>query len=349
MKKAIFSIALAVLFPFTSLAQNDNSPAIEEMSIKGRVGYEYQGWEGMTSNDRTGFKGQYVYFSTSGRLGKTLSFEYRQRLDNIGSNVSFFDAAELLSVRWDVVPFLHLSTGKQLVALGGFENNTPTIDMYYGTEFWNQFNNYQYGASVEIDLGKHDNIILQGCNSPLRKAGTNHLYSGNLMWKGHHGFYSSYWSFNMHQYKYDGEKKWMNYVALGNRFNIGSFAYIDIDAMHRTNIDDIKYLKDYTVSAEVSVRPIKQLRAYAKITRDCNEEVKEDMIVTPGTVIKTVSGGLEYHSPLHRAGDVTAFVNGMYSWGDNTNATGSVFEKELRVEAGVKIDVDILGAFKSMR
>lgn len=323
---------------------------IEKMSVDGRFGYDYYVWDGMTSNDNTGFKGKYLSFSLSGHIVDNLSYEYRQRLDNIGTE-KFFDATELLNIKWGITKAIHLTAGKQLVAMGGFDYNTEPIDRYFTTEFLNQFSPYQFGVAFDFNLGKRDNIMIQGTNTPLKYTTSNHLYAGSLKWTGRHGFYTALWSVNMSQFKLPitSEKKWMNYVALGNKFNITPGIYIYVDAMNRMMIDDMKFLDDYSVSAELSAELGKGIRIHGKYTRDVNIDTKMDACVVYDTKLSTAFGGIEYKPLKHDAGDLTIFANGLYSWGENDNADGFTFEKEIRIEAGVKLHLDIIGAIKSIK
>lgn len=344
MKLHSLILGTALLWATSVCAQDNNRNIVNNLSIDGRVAYEYQGWDGMTSNTNTGFKGQYLYLSASGNFSDNVTFDYRQRLDQIGS-VPFFDATELLNISWAATRKLHISGGKQHVAIGGFEYNTAPIDLYYNSEFWNQFSRYELGVSIDYDISRHDNIRLQVNNSSFRKFSDNHTYGGNLLWTGKHGFYESSWSVNMTQYKKgEGEKKeWMNYIALGNRFNFCRSAYLSIDVINRTTIDDMKFAKNYSIMSELSVKPTNSVRVFAKYTRDCNEDTYEDLCITPGTELNIASGGIEYEPLKHQRGDLRLFLGGMYSWGKNTDIDyAKTFEKEFRVEAGIKFNFNVI-------
>lgn len=341
-------LSALLLLATSASAQDARKNVVRQMSIDGRVAYEYQGWDGMTSNTNTGFKGQYLYLRMNGNIADNVTYDYRQRLDQIGS-VPFFDATEVLDVTWHARKWLHLSMGKQLVALGGFEYNTLPIDLYYNSEIWSQFAPYQLGVSVGFDIGRRDNIRLQVNNSSFRYTSDNHTYGGNILWTGRHGFYDALWSASMIQYK-EGEgtqKKWMNYVVIGNRFNFCPEVCLSVDVMHRTDIDNIQFSKDYSVMSELSVKPSRDWRVFAKYTRDHNAGVGEDKLVSEGTSLNIGSGGVEFHPLKHNLGDLRIFASGMYAWGDNGNIDNArTFDKEFRVEAGIKFSIDVLGAVR---
>lgn len=331
-----------------SYAQDNMHEGINHMEVQGRFGYQYQTWDGLTSNDNSGFKGQNIYFTLDGLITKQLKYEYRQRLDNIGK-VKFFDATELLNVTWAASHHLYLSAGKQVFALGNSEIQTPMPQQYYCSEFRTMFNPYEFGASVDVKIGRRDDITLQVINSPLRNEFGN-LYGAGLMWTGRHGFYQAQWSVNAMQYKLSSisDKEMLNYIALSNRFTFMPGFYLNIDVMNRSTFDDLKFAKDYTASAELSAAPVKGLRIYGKYTRDANEDTAEDYMVTPGTELNTASAGIEYETMDHSLGQVCVFATGMYSWGENTSPAGGIYEKEIRVQAGVKMNLDIIGSIESI-
>lgn len=350
MKKYITSIILAIYSAYISSAQETSpSSLVDEATIQARLGFEYQGWDGMTSNDNTGFKGKYLLLNLSGHLAENLSYQYRQRLDKIGTE-RFFDGTEIMNVTWQATQNINLSIGKQQIAMGGFEYNTNSIDLYYSSEFWNLFPMYQLGASLDVNIGHRDNIMIQVANSPLRYNIGNNMYAAALKWSGHHGFYSSLWSVNVAQFRLpysDKERFLMNYVSLGNKFTILPDFYVSIDLMNRMDTDEMNILKDYTISSEISAKPITNLRTYAKYTRDVNQSNANDFAVIKGTEINTASAGVEFEPLKRHPKALRVYASGMYSWGENNHKDGFYFEKELRVEAGVKVTLGYLPTHKN--
>lgn len=350
MKKIALVLVSALITASAAFAQDiQKQNIVDHMSVDGRFGYEYQGWDGMVSNDNTGFKGKYLYLMMAGQISDNINYTYRQRLDQIGS-VPFFDATEILNLTWSATKNLHISAGKQLVALGGFEYNTAPINLYYNSQFWCTFAPYQLGLSVDYNITKNDNLLLQVNNSSFRYTSNNNTYGLNLMWTGHHGFYDAYWSVNMTQYRTNvsADKQWMNFIVLGNRFNFMPSMYLSVDFVNRTSTDDFKVANDYSVSSELSVKPVRGVRAFAKYTRDFNKDYAEDLCIPTGTDINTASVGLEYEPQKSKIGDFRLYATGMYSWGDNQkNFEDAVYnEKETRIEAGIKFSLDVLGALK---
>jgi hypothetical protein len=101
--------------------------------------------------------------------------------------------------------------------IGGWEYDRAPIELYFCSEFWNNVNCYQIGASVAYTTSSgNDTILFQACQSPYDTTSEAvDYYAYNLYWSGSHGFYTALYSLNFMQYapgKYD------KYVALGNQF-----------------------------------------------------------------------------------------------------------------------------------
>lgn len=348
MNKKIIAAIIAICSAMTVNAENaGNGGLVNMLSVDGRVVYNYQYDKTVgVSNDNTGFKGQHIYLLMAGNISDNVSYFYRQRFDNIGGSTEFLDATEILNLTWKANDWLSVSGGKQVVALGGFEYNTAPIDLYYKSAFWWAFSPYEMGVSVAANVSKNDNIMVQLNNSSFRYVSGGNTYAANLMWTGKHGFYESMWSANMTQYKVDKDKRWMNFIILGNRFHLGSMVDFDVDLVNRTTTKDFKFAKDYSVMSKVTVRPVDGLTVHAKFTRDFNDAedgVAEDFAIAAGTEINTVSGGIEYEAVKKNPGACRLFVTGAYSWFPKEV---ELYNSQTQVEAGVKFSLDILGGLK---
>lgn len=345
MKRLALFIFSTLISTTVTIAQVPRSTIVKDMTISGRLGYDLVNWDGYISNDNTGFTGEYVYLEIGGDLYKNLSYNYRQRLDNLGKT-SFVNTMEELCLKWTATDKLHVTGGKSMIALGNTELQTHAINSYYNSEMWNRLDAYQFGVAVDYNVTSRDNIMLQISNSPIRPTNTSNLYAASIMWTGQHGIYSGNWSVNMMQYRGTNgmrDKQWMSYIMLGNRLTFNPMVYVDINLTHRMAMNDKQWGKDYTASAELSVKPIKSLRTYVKCTRDVNDAQVADKVVQLGTKINTASLGIELEPLKNRPGDVKLYVAGMTTWGEN-KATGSTYyEDMLCVKAGVKLRLDVLG------
>lgn len=316
--------------------------SISDFYVETRLGHESEWRSGEVLRDATGFKGQWLNLRLDGQINDRISYSYRQRL-NKNSSRTFFDATDWLHIDWKATDDLSLSAGKQVVAIGGYEYDRAPIDLYYCSEFWNNIPCYQLGVSAAYSVTPADQILFQVCNTPFREWVGNNKYAYNLMWYGSHGFWETMWSANMIQSAGD---HWMNYIALGNRFNFTDWMHLDIDIMNRALMDDFSVFEDFSLMTEFSVSPRKDLRIFAKYTFDVNDTTDDgyDLLVHDGTFLSMISAGAEY-TPAE-APNLKLFVAGFHSWGDNTNKNGTRMGEQTCLEMGVKWRLDILKSLK---
>lgn len=300
--------------------------------------YDYESVAKEVNDDATGFHGRYLTMRFDGRICDGLTFSYRQKFNSTPN--AFFDTVDWLHLDWQATPWFSLSAGKQVVAIGGFEYDRAPIDLYYCSEFWNNIPCYQIGVSAAFNVSDNDKLLLQFCNSPMRGWAGNNKYALNFMWYGTHGFWETMWSANAIQCA-DGN---IYYLALGNRFNITKWLRLDLDLMDRytpgTGVAD-----DFSIMTELSAEVVKGVRLYGKYTFDFHkysETATRDYLVHPSTEINMASGGVEYH-PLRTEPDLLRlFVMGGYSWGSNGNPAGVMVDKGLKIQAGMKLRLDVI-------
>lgn len=338
------------MFPILAAAQQDHEvPAdegiINQLYIETRLGYEMERNDGETNNPNSGFKGQFLNLRFDGQIVRGLTYSYRQRL-NKNTDQRFFDATDWLHLDYKPNDRWSLSAGKQVVAIGGYEYDRAPIDLYYCSEFWNNIPCYQLGVSAAYQLTSHDGLMLQVCNSPFRSWAGNNTYGVNLMWTSHHGWYQSIWSINAMQRTRD---HWMNYIALGNRFQLCPLAYLELDYMNRAASHQAFLFRDCSVMTELSVQPHRSTRVFAKYTFDHNgSDTDADQMVMAGTDLHLASAGIEY-APFRADQQLLRLFGAVgYSWGENTNPDGTMLDRQLRFEAGLKFRLDALKSFHWM-
>jgi len=330
-----------------SFAQNGNT-SLKDFYVETRFAYESEYLEGTRNNSNSAFKGQWLNLRLDGQITDNLSYSFRHRL-NKNTSPTFFDATDWIHLDWKVNEKFTLSGGKQVVAIGGYEYDRAPIDLYYCSEFWNNIPCYQFGVSGAYNVSDNDQLLLQLCNSPFRGWADNDLYAVNLMWYGSHGFWETMWSFNMLQRHTDS---WMNYIALGNRFNFTDAIHLDVDLMNRYGISNNESQKgnrflfdDWSLMTELSVNASDDLRLFGKYTYDNNSSgTGMDVLVLDGTKLNMVSAGGEWNINPR----LKAFCVGAYGWGENTNPDGTRLNEQFRLEAGVKFRLDILSGIRNM-
>lgn len=317
-------------------------PEVQRFSVESRMGWQMQRTEGVTDDSRTGFRGEFINMYLFARLYKGLSFRWRQRL-NITNERNFWDSTDYLMMQYEPDKHWQIAAGKQVVAIGGYEYDRPAIDLYYNTEFWNNIPCYQLGASVAYTFNSGDRMMFQFINSPFRKAiGSNNSYGFSLMWTGTHGLWETIWSVNAFQCT---EGRWINYIALGNRFNMlpGGRLWLEVDYTNRASSRQTFLFQDCSVAAELSGRPHPSVRLFAKYTYDVNRSGTDaDLCVTDGTEIHGIGGGVEYE-PFRRYPDALRLYGAVaYTTGTNTNPDGVLRDDLVCVNTGIKVNLDIL-------
>lgn len=336
MKKHFLSVLLA-LMTFSVYAQNNE---LLTLRIEARLDYMQEYVEGNKINNNSGFKGKYLNIRMDGNLTDNFSYSYRQRLNKPNVNATFFDATDWLTLTYKFKNW-SVSAGKQVVAIGGYEYDKAPIDLYFCSEYWNNIACYQMGVSgsYTTTAGK-DQILFQFCESPFRKNPSNlfneEMFAYNLMWYGNHGFFSSMYSINFMEYL---PGKYINYIALGNRFAFGKFA-LELDIMNRAMGGSDFLFNDYSIMGELSWKPVDRLNVFVRATYDRNRTVTGDLCVAPGTDLVRAGAGVEFF-PLKNYKNLRLHLNCCYTDGDSPSTTVLRPEQTI-VDAGLTWYMNLL-------
>ncbi len=339
MKKLTFLIAALTLATTALSAQNDE---IIRLGLETRLDYTQEYLQGDKINGNSGFKGKYLNIRMDGNITDGLSYSYRQRLNKPNKDASFFDATDWIHVtytrnNWSV------SAGKQVVGIGGFEYDGAPIDLYFCSEYWNNIPCYQIGFSGAYTTNDgSDKFMLQFCESPFRRNAANlnneEMFAYNAMWYGSHDFYSSIWSVNMIEYL---PGKFINYIALGNKFTFGNF-HMDLDIMNRAVSAKNLFGRDMSFMFKFQWSPAERFNIFAKFTHDFNNEDEiGDWSVTPGTSVTRVGGGLEFF-PLKSTRNLRLHLNYCYTDGVNGSPAGALRPRQNIVDAGITWKMNML-------
>ena len=314
------SYIISVFFAFLSAAAFAQDSGLLTLRVEARLDYMQEYVDDLKINDNSGFKGRYLNIRMDGNLAGGLSYSYRQRLNKPKVNASFFDATDWLTLTYKYRNW-SVSAGKQVVAIGGYEYDRAPIDLYFCSEYWNNIACYQMGVSGAYTTSAgNDQILLQVCESPFRRNSVNvnndDMYAYNLMWYGSHGFFSTMYSVNFMEYL---PGKYINYIALGNRFTLGSFA-LELDFMNRAVSGSEFLTNDYSVMAELSWRPVDRLNVFVRATYDCNKNVTGDLCVAPGTSLLRAGAGVEFY-PIKNYKNFRLHLNCCYTDGEGPSTT----------------------------
>ena len=202
---------------------------ISEVSVDTRASF-HQEWRNGVYD--THFQGEYLNLHIMGQLSDRLTFRIRQRLNKKIDDQNPFNATDFLWLKWQPTSKLSFTFGKHPILIGGYEIDSAPIDVYYyGTFTNNLYQYYAFGVSATYSPAPGQDISLQFIPSPISPVSQN-AYSYNLYWNGHIGpKWHTTWSVN---YVEDEYHRKMNYIALGNKFDLGPLV-VDVDFINRAS------------------------------------------------------------------------------------------------------------------
>lgn len=300
MKKYLLIIALSLFVTniFAQTMTKENDFGIKTLKFEVRTDFDC-----FNQNDSTwtGFSGKYLNVILKGDINDDFYYAYRQRLNKVNSENSFFDATDYLYIGWRITKNISWTAGKEVVAMGGIEYDLAPIDVYFASLSWG-LSCYQFGTDLQYTTDDGSNTFtLQFTNSPFGE----HLYSGmynySAHWRGNFKHFGPVCSINMYEYQ---KGAFLNVVALGTSFNFGP---VDghLDFFNRTSEKHNQFFgDDISLVGQVGVNVIQnRLHIYAKATYDVNEmDLGEEpstyaygVYVLPGTDMKAYGGGVEFY------------------------------------------------------
>ncbi len=309
-------------------AQNKNS-----VNLWGEARVDYQNNLDSGPGAANGFRGKMVNLKLNGTFGTSFSYAYRQRLNKINSESSFFNSIDYVYLNYAIDKNWTLSGGKQIVGIGGYEYDLAPIDIYTLSEFCNNIDCYQFGASVSYSLdNQKDMFTLQLTQSPFQVAGERDIYALNFVWNGAHGAWNTIYSANLMEYE---PHKFIGYLALGNQFKSGKTTF-NIDLMNRVTGSQVKdgdLFKDFSIIGsyvqELSECVVLRLNASYDINKS---DHYGDFCVLPGTEITNIGGGVEVYPTGNRNVRLHAYYN--YCTGKD-NDFGTLQADEMQLSVGL--------------
>lgn len=309
------------------------------VSFDTRIDFQNLWYDSMTDDARSGFKGKYFMLRVEGSVMDGLvDYSWRQRLNRRKENSSTFDDTDWVWVRFNHDGW-HLSGGKEVVLVGGWEYDRNPIDVYTFSVFWDNMPSYEFGVTASRDLGRSDNLAFQFTQSPWHTREHNNMYAYNLMWTGEHGPYSALWSVNMIEYK---PGRFINFIALGNKLSAGK-VWLSLDLVNRAASHQPFLLSDFSVMSELSWQPTSRWRFHIKYTFDDNHSGTDaDLTVLDGTHLNMAGAGAEFSLLDRRSHNLRLHANCFYAWGRNANSADAMQRRTAIASVGFRWHVDIL-------
>lgn len=319
--------------------ENAHSDNVLDLSFDTRIDFQNLRYDGVTADAASGFKGKYFMLKVDGSLmDDMVDYSWRQRLNRRKENSSTFDDTDWVWVRFNLGGW-HLSGGKEVVLVGGWEYDRNPIDVYTFSVFWDNMPSYEFGFTASRDLGPADNLAFQFTQSPWHTREHNNMYAYNLMWTGHHGLYSALWSANLIEYL---PGRYINFLAIGNKVTLGKF-WLSLDLVNRAAAHQPFLMSDFSVMSELSWQPVRKWRFHIKYTFDDNHSGTDaDFTVADGTHLNMFGGGAEFSLLDRRSHNLRLHANCFYAWGRNANALDAMQRRTAIASIGFRWHVDIL-------
>jgi len=344
MKNRLFLTAIAALICSLASAQGLTTALIE---LRGDA--VYNGIDGKTVTDNTGFQGSFFNVLLQGNINDKLSFDVRHRVNRTSFNKNFFDATDKALLHYAPNEKWRFSVGKRAYAVGGFDFDTTPINLFYTSQYCIDLPCFQWGVSAAYYFNQRkDRIELEMIQSPFRayhfdEATSNNLYGYSTRWIGSHGCVDFIHSLNFFE---TNPGKFIGWIILGHRFNLGKWV-IEADAINRSSLANGNssewFFKNMSFIGKVKYSPIDNLTLSVKGSYDFNNTQKTDYdyLVCPGTSCGRIGFITEYF-PLKDDDRLRLHALIYGDWGKNTCPLGGVTDKMIYIAAGITWRIDFL-------
>ena len=365
----ILSVAVAVLSLTSVAAQQgyEKSNEIFRLGVEARFDYLNEAIDGKEVYGASGFKARYFNLRMDGQIAPKFTYSWRQRFSRPNVDGTFVNNTDWLNLNYKATDNWSFNAGKQVVWIGGWEYDRAPIEIYYCSEYWNNVNCFQLGASATYTTNKgNDSFTFQICQSPYDKMDQNYrtdevetqkeycegckptiktklgdLYAYNLYYFGSHGFYKAIHSVNLVEYQ---KGKFDAYFVLGNQFKFGDTT-LELDFMNRGTTAKEFMLKNYSIMAELSQMVAQRVNLFAKVTYDKAGADAKPLFVHPNTDLTRIGGGVEYYPMGNR--DVRLHAAYVYNTGKNGNPGGTALDKGSFLTVGITWKIDALQGLKA--
>ena len=233
--RKMISCAVLAGMCVTALGQ-DAGAYVSEISVDARTTFHQQTTGGVYDSH---FQGDYFNFHILGQFSDRLTYRVRQRLNKEIDVQNPFNATDFLWLSWKATEHWSLTGGKQAILIGGYEIDSPPIDVYYYGAFSNRlYQYYAFGATLTYSFAEGQDLSIQFCPSPI-SPGTQDAYSYNLYWGGRviDGWKTT-WSYNFVEDEFSRKMHW---IVLGNKFFFGDLV-VDVDFINRASARQKRFL-----------------------------------------------------------------------------------------------------------
>ena len=340
--------------PTAAQDKNDDHRAFSEEKYDGplnilldtRVDYQREYLDGNTERSHSGFKGKYLMLTIDGNITDKFSYSFRQRLNELHHNNSFFDGTDKMLLTYKITPKWEVTGGKMGMYFGSWEYDRNPMYIYNYSEWTNQIACYKFGAMLTFNATDKDHLYAQFMESPFNGVnGKEDMYSYHLAWYGFHDWIETVYSANALEYR---PGKYIYYLCLGNRLKFGK-ATLEFDFMNRATENHTFFFKDYSLIGELAYAPNEHWSIFGKSAYTVNKtHDAADFCVRPGTELTQVSGGLEFFPLKGGNKDIRLHAMYGYNWGKNANPNGVVKDDQHVMSVGVQWRMDLVDLTKKI-
>ena len=319
----------------------EEDPGPLKIKLGTRLDYGREYVDGDAVRENNGFRGKYLFLEVNGNLGNKFSYSYRQRINEIHKNKDFFDGTDFLNVTYKINSKWDITAGKMALYIGSWEYDRNPQYVYNFSEWLNSLSCFKFGVSVGYNVTQKSRLTAQVAESPFNQR--NDLYSYNLGWSGNYGWLQTMYSANVMEYR---PGKFIYYLALGNRFNLGK-CVLELDYINRATERHAFFFKDCSIVGELAYAPAKHWNLILKGAYSVNNtNDPSDLLLTPGTELTQLTGGAEFFPLKDGDRNLRFYAVGGYNWGTNTNPNAVVKDDQLLLNVGVQFYMDLVSLAK---
>ena len=326
----------------------EKSNEIFRLGVESRFDYLNEAIDGNEVYGASGFAVRYFNLRMDGQIAPKFTYSWRQRFSRPNTDGSFVNNTDWFHLTYKATENWSLSAGKQVVMIGGWEYDRAPIEIYYCSEYWNNVNCFQLGASATYTTDKgNEALTFQICQSPYGPLGLDakkdDLYAYNLYYMGSHGCYTALHSVNFSEYR---KGEFDAYIVLGNRFKSGDTT-LELDIMSRGATAEELMFKNFSVMAELSHTIAQRVNLFAKVTYDKAGAEAKPLFVHPNTDLTRFGGGVEFYPMGHLGNrDLRLHAAYVYNMGEN-HAGGVAKDKGSFFTFGITWKIDVLQGLKA--
>ena len=191
---------------------------------------------GVTTGDN-GLRVNNLFLRIDGRIDDHVTYAFRQRLNRMNPDPSVMASIDWAQLIWSPNERWSFAAGKQVMEVGSMEYDANPNDVFRYSEWIQQAQAYQLGASVTRRFGTDDEVIFQITQSLCDNEALHRYFSYNASWRHTGtGVWRPYYSVNLHQY---APRSFMAMTALGNRFYFGRYWFC-LDWVQRSTLHYIR-------------------------------------------------------------------------------------------------------------